>query len=70
MKKEVLCLLFLTISSCTSREIIIEKIPFLHENNNAQPSLVSMDGSLSLSWISSDEKKKAALNFRDRKSVV
>jgi hypothetical protein len=63
MKKGVLYLLFLTISSCTSREIIIEKIPFLHENNNAQPSLVSRDGSLSLSWISSDEKKKAALNF-------
>ena len=67
MKKGVLYLLFLTISSCTSREIIIEKIPFLHENNNAQPSLVSMDGSLSLSWISSDDEKKAVLNFSQYK---
>ena len=67
MKKGVLYLLFLTISSCTSRGIIIEKIPFLHENNNAQPSLVSKGGSLSLSWISSDDEKKAVLNFSQYK---
>ena len=70
MKKGVLYLLFLTISSCTSRGIIIEKIPFLHENNNAQPSLVSKGGSLSLSWISSDDEKKAVLNFSQYKDGI
>ena len=56
-------MLLTTLFSCTSREIKIEKIPFFQENNNAQPSLVSKNGSLSLSWISSDDEKKAALNF-------
>ena len=63
MKRSIIFLLFLTISSCTSREIIIEKMPFLDENNNAQPSLVSSVGSLSLSWISSDDNEKSSLNF-------
>ena len=63
MKKVTIILLFLLLTSCTSREITIEKITFLHENNNAQPSLVSGNGSLSLSWISSDKQKKADLNF-------
>ena len=63
MKRSIIFLLFLTISACTSREIIIEKMPFLDENNNAQPSLVSSVGSLSLSWISSDDNEKSSLNF-------
>ena len=63
MKKGIVFLLLTTLFSCTSREIKIEKIPFFQENNNAQPSLVSKNGSLSLSWISSDDEKKAALNF-------
>ena len=63
MKRSIIFLLFLTISACTSREIVIEKIPFLDENNNAQPSLVSSVGSLSLSWISSDDNEKSSLNF-------
>jgi hypothetical protein len=41
----------------------VKEIPFLHENSNAQPSLVSGEGSLSLSWISSNEGKKSTLNF-------
>ncbi len=63
MKRSIIFLLFLTISACTSKEIIIEKMPFLDENNNAQPSLVSSVGSLSLSWISSDDNEKSSLNF-------
>jgi hypothetical protein len=63
MKKPLIFLLFLLLISCSSREISIENIPFFNENNNAQPSLVSSKGSLSLSWISSDEEKNASLNF-------
>ena len=42
---------------------MIEEIPFLHENSNAQPSLVSRNSSLSLSWVSFNEQKKASLNL-------
>ena len=63
MKKFIIILFFLSIFSCTSKDIIIEEISFLHDNSNAQPSLVSKNGSLSLTWISSNEDKKAALNF-------
>ena len=63
MKRSIIFLLFLTISACTSKEILIENITFLHENNNAQPSLVSSNGSLSLSWISSGDHEKASLIF-------
>ena len=63
MKINIVFLLFLIISACTSREILIEKMPFWHENNNAQPSLVSNNGTLSLTWISSGEHEKAYLNF-------
>ena len=63
MKISIVFLLFLTVSACTSREILIEKMPFWNENNNAQPSLVSNNGSLSLSWISSGDHGKASLNF-------
>jgi len=72
MKKGIVILLFLSIFSCTSKEVVIETLPFVHENNNAQASLVSNQGSLSLSWISSDVEKKAALNisqFRDGKWI-
>ena len=63
MKKFTIILSFITIFSCTSKNIIIEEIPFLFKNSNAQPSLVSKNGSLSLSWISSDKGKKSTLNF-------
>ncbi len=63
MKKSAVVLLFLTFFSCAKNKIVIEEIPFSYENNNAQPSLVSRNGSLSLSWISADEEKKASLNF-------
>ena len=63
MKKFTIILSFLTIFSCTSKDFVIKEIPFLHENSNAQPSLISNDGSLSLSWISSNEGEKSTLNF-------
>ena len=63
MKKFIVIFSFLTIVSCTSKEVVIEEIPFLYENSNAQPSLVSKNGSLSLSWISSTKDKEVALNF-------
>ena len=49
-------------------EVLIEEIPFSYENSNAQPSLVSKNGSLSLSWISSNAKKEATLNFSQFKN--
>ena len=62
MKKFTIILSFLAIS-CTSKDVVVKEIHFLHENSNAQPSLVSGEGSLSLSWISSNEGKKSTLNF-------
>ena len=63
MKKFTIILSFLTIFSCTSKDVVVKEIPFLHENSNAQPSLVSGEGSLSLSWISSNDGEKSTLNF-------
>ena len=62
MKKFTIILSFLAIS-CTSKDVVVKEIRFLHENSNAQPSLVSGEGSLSLSWISSNEGNKSTLNF-------
>ena len=67
MKKFTIILSFLTIFSCTSKDVVVKEISFLHENSNAQPSLVSGEGSLSLSWISSNEGKKSTLNFSQLK---
>ena len=62
MKRFTIILSFLAIS-CTSKDVIVKEISFLYENSNAQPSLVSGEGSLSLSWISSNDGKKSSLNF-------
>jgi hypothetical protein len=67
MKNFVIAFSLLGIFSCTSNDIIIEEISFSYDNSNAQPSLVSTDGSLSLTWISSDEDMNASLNFRQFK---
>jgi hypothetical protein len=67
MKKSILIFSLLGILSCTSKEIPIKEISFSHNNSNAQPSLVSNNGSLSLTWISSDEDMNAELNFRQFK---
>ncbi|MBJ34495.1 MAG: sialidase [Flavobacteriaceae bacterium] len=58
----------LSLFSCNSNDIIIEEISFLYNNNNAQPSLVSNKGNLSLTWISSDDDMNASLNFRQFKN--
>ena len=63
MNKFIITFSLLTIISCTTKEVFIEDIPFLYENNNAQPNLVSSNGTLSLSWISSKEENKATLHF-------
>jgi len=49
--------------SCSTKEVYIQEIPFFYENSNAQPNLVSSNGSLTLSWISSKEENKASLNY-------
>ena len=67
MKKSILIFSLLGILSCTSKEIPIEEISFLYDKSNAQPSLVSNNGLLSLTWISSDEDMNAKLNFRQFK---
>ena len=64
MRRFVIILSLLIIFSCTSKDIIIEEISFLYDNSNAQPSLVSSNGSLSLTWISTDKDMNASLNFR------
>ncbi len=68
MKKFVVAVSLLGLFSCSSNDIKIEEISFLYENNNAQPSLVSNNGNLSLTWISSDEDMNASLNFRQFKN--
>ena len=67
MKIFVITLSLLTFFSCTSNDLKIEEISFLYDNGNAQPSLVSNNGSLSLTWISSDDDMNANLNFRQFK---
>ena len=67
MKRLIIIISFLSIFSCTSKDVTIEEISFLHDNSNAQPSLVSNDSSLSLTWISSNEDEKATLNFSQLK---
>ena len=64
MRRFVIILSLLIIFSCTSKDIMIEEISFLYNNSNAQPSLVSSNGSLSLTWISTDKDMNASLNFR------
>tara|TARA_B100000700_G_scaffold45523_1_gene47655 strand:- start:2067 stop:3266 length:1200 start_codon:yes stop_codon:yes gene_type:complete len=63
LKKFIITLTLLTIFSCTTKEVFIEEIPFLYGDNNAQPNLVSSNGTLSLSWISSKRENKASLHF-------
>ena len=67
MKKFIIIFYFLTTISCSTKEDDILEIPFFYENSNAQPNLVSSNGSLSLSWISSKEENKASLNYSQYK---
>jgi len=68
MKNFAIILSLLSIFSCTSKDIIIEDISFLYDNSNAQPSLTSNNGSLALTWISSDKDMNASLIFRQFKN--
>ena len=68
MKKFSIALSLVSLFACNFNDIEIEEISFLHENNNAQPSLVSNNGKLSLTWISTDEDMNASLNFRQFKN--
>jgi len=68
MKNFVFVISLLMLFSCASNDIIIEEISFIYDNNNAQPSLVSNNGNLSLTWISSDEDMNSILNFRQFKN--
>jgi len=63
MNKFIIFFTLLTIISCTTKEVFIENIPFSYGKNNAQPNLVSSNGTLSLSWISSKNENKASLHF-------
>ena len=67
MKNFIIALSLFSLFSCTSNDIEIEEISFLYDNSNAQPSLVASNGSLSLTWISSDEDMNVSLNFRQFK---
>ena len=67
MKKLIIIFSFLTTISCSRKEVHVQEIPFFYDNSNAQPNLVSHNGSLSLSWISSKEENKAFLNYSQYK---
>ena len=67
MKKFIIIFSFLTTISCSRKEVHVQEIPFFYDNSNAQPNLVSYNGSLSLSWISSKEENKASLNYSQYK---
>ena len=67
MKKLIIIFSFLTTISCSRKEVHVQEIPFFYDNSNAQPNLVSYNGSLSLSWISSKEENKASLNYTQYK---
>ena len=63
MKKIFALFTIITIISCSTKEVTIEEISFLFDNNNAQPNLVSNDGALSLSWISSNDEDNTSLHI-------
>jgi hypothetical protein len=67
MKKLIIIFSFLTTIYCSRKEVHVQEIPFFYDNSNAQPNLVSYNGSLSLSWISSKEENRASLNYSQYK---
>ena len=67
MKKCLIIFALLGLLSCTTKDIQIEEVSFLYDKSNAQPSLVSNNGLLSLTWISFDKDMNAELNFRQFK---
>ncbi|MDC3366576.1 sialidase [Flavobacteriaceae bacterium] len=67
MYRSVFLLFFLVTISCSKKEFKVESIQFPYGNNNAQPNLVSKDGNLTLSWISSVENQEAVLFYTQYK---
>ena len=63
MNKFFIIVIIFSIISCDRNDIYIENIPFNFANNNAQPNLVSSNGTLSLSWISSLNENESILHF-------
>ena len=63
MNKFFVIAIIFSIISCARNDINIENIPFSFGNNNAQPNLVSSNGTLSLSWISSQNENESVLHF-------
>lgn len=63
MNKFFIIVIIFSIISCDRNDIYIENIPFNFANNNAQPNLVSSNGTLSLSWISSQNENESVLHF-------
>ena len=49
--------------SCSKQEVVIENIQCSFGENNVAPNLVSKDGNLTLSWISSKEDQEAVLYY-------
>ena len=67
MNKYIIAVILLSLISCNKNDIYIEDIPFNYGSNNAQPNLVSSNGTLSLSWISSLEENESLLHFSNYK---
>ena len=67
MYRSVFILFFLVTISCSKKEFKVEDIQFPYGYNNAQPNLVSEDGNLTLSWISSAENNEAVLSYSQYK---
>ena len=67
MYRSVFILFFLVTISCSKKEFKVEGIQFPYGYNNAQPNLVSKDGNLTLSWISSVENQEAVLLYTQYK---
>lgn len=63
MKKIALLFSLIIAISCAEKEIVIKDIPFEFGGNNAEPNLVSENGKLTLSWISSIRGKEATLFY-------
>ena len=63
MKNFIVLIFMIILISCSKQEVIIENIQFSFGENNVAPNLVSKDGNLTLSWISSEEDQEAVLYY-------
>ena len=63
MKNFIVLIFMIVLISCSKQEVIIENIQFSFGENNVAPNLVSKEGNLTLSWISSEEDQEAVLYY-------